>query len=120
MPDVPTMLIQASPRMRAAIHFHPWAALLPSPATGPVDALAAYVEIVAALASDRHGLDMVGMLLQPRMHAAAEAIHASPHLPPVPQVLDALKPALRGMPRTDVRAWLAGTLRGMHKYYSGL
>lgn len=106
--------------LRAAIRFHPWAALLPSPtmlAAQPVDALAAYLEAAVAVADHRHGADMVELVLAPKMHAAVRAIHAAAHLPPVPQVLDALKPALRRMARGGVRSFLSGMLRGVRRHY---
>lgn len=107
--------------LRAAIKFHRWRPLLPSDervAHAPVEALAELVEVVLQVAREPDGVDMCRVVVAPRIQGVAAAIHACPHLPRVPDVLDALKPALQAMAPGPVRAWVACTLGALHTSYS--
>jgi len=70
-----------------------------------VNALATYFEIIFHIAdkmTDTH-LDIVHLVLMPKVVAAMEAIHTSHHLPTVPEVVDSLKPYLKKMGGHDRR-----------------
>lgn len=88
----------------AAIEFHEWTPLLPSKTTiesSPVNALITYFEIIANMI-EHEKMDIVYLILMPKITIPIELIHASPHLPSVTQVLHSLKPLISNQIMKDL------------------